>query len=131
MCLNDKVIKAKLHFPPHPPSHPLCAGSQGGGGTSACSTNTATRFTASGRQGAGRARAAQVAGAIQFAALQTMVQLQSAKEGNEGERTGVLKTESWHHFLLKVMRLAWVMPNVFPCASTLSLHPPWKVRIET
>lgn len=118
MCLNDKVIKAKLHSPPHP----LCAGSQGGGGTAAYSTNTATRFIARGRPGAGRARAAQVAGAIQFAALQATVQLQNAKEGNEGERTGVLKIE--------MMKLARAMPNVFPCASTLSLHPPWKAGIE-
>lgn len=123
MCLNDKLNKSKTPFSvcPLPPPHtPLCAGSPGWGRDRlpfpwAPQCQSASLGRGRGRV-RGRAHASQVASAIYFAALQAAVLSENAGEWNEGE--------TWirPHVLPKVMKLAQVVPKVFPCVSVLSLR---------
>lgn len=55
----------------------------------------------------------QVTGAMYFAALRAVALSENAKEGNEGEMTGMLEIGNRHHLLLKVMKLAWAMSKAF------------------
>lgn len=137
MCLNDKLTKAKLHSPhptPHTHTHPLCVRSLGWGRECVPVLWTLQHPSSwRGRQDAGKADTSQGACTITiFCSLQGKCKYCGKMlEWNEGEMAGVLKMESRHHFLLKVMKLARVMPKVFSYASALSRNPSWKGGMET